>query len=388
MSYPAVLAGELMLKKGGSVNPANFSSEIFELLSIPAFDKGKPEIAEGCEIGSSKIKVKPNDILLSKIVPHIRRCWVVPEKDRYRQIASGEWIIFRDERFHPSFLKFFLTSDIFHRQFMETVAGVGGSLVRARPAAVERIEIPFPPLAEQKRIAAILDKADSLRRKRQQAIELADEFLRAVFLDMFGDPVTNPKGWEIKKLNNLCVKITDGTHHSPPVVESGVPYITAKHLKKTGLEFFKDPWYISEESHKSIYARCKPEKHDVIYIKDGATTGLAAINIYDFEFSMLSSLALLKPNTKIILPEFLCMFLNNNQSKKEIISNMAGAGITRLTLSKIKEIKLPVAPLHIQENFSKIYWKVKKNLDVIDESNSLINNGFDSLSQKAFAGEL
>ena len=86
---------------------------------------------------------------------------------------------------------------------MNTVAGVGGSLVRARPAEVERIEIPLPPLAEQKRIAAILDKADAIRRKRQQAIQLADDFLRAVFLDMFGDPVTNPKGWEIAELGSI-----------------------------------------------------------------------------------------------------------------------------------------------------------------------------------------
>ena len=67
------------------------------------------------------------------------------------------------------------------------------------------LEIPLPPLPEQKRIAAILDKADQLRQKRQQAIDLADEFLRSVFLDMFGDPVTNPKGWEVEDFSRkMC----------------------------------------------------------------------------------------------------------------------------------------------------------------------------------------
>ncbi|MGR3972572.1 restriction endonuclease subunit S [Shewanella sp. 1180_01] len=162
----------------------------------------------------------------------------------------------------------------------------------------------LPPLAEQKRIAAILDKADAIRSKRKQAIQLADDYLRSVFLDMFGDPVTNPKGWEVQSLSSLCKKITDGTHHSPPIIECGVPYVTAKHLKKTGLEFHKNPWYISEESHQAIYSRCNPELNDVLYIKDGATTGLAAINDYDFEFSMLSSLALLKPDYDKITSEF------------------------------------------------------------------------------------
>lgn len=78
-------------------------------------------------------------------------------------------------------------------------------------------EIPLPPLAEQKRIAAILDKADAIRRKRQQAIQLADEFLRAVFLEMFGDPVTNPKGWDVLELHQVVDFIGGST--LPPTEE-------------------------------------------------------------------------------------------------------------------------------------------------------------------------
>ncbi|POC15472.1 type I restriction endonuclease subunit R, partial [Vibrio vulnificus] len=66
------------------------------------------------------------------------------------------------------------------------------------------LEIPLPPLEEQKRIAAILDKADAIRQKRKQAIALADEFLRSVFLEMFGDPVSNPKGWEEPILSDIA----------------------------------------------------------------------------------------------------------------------------------------------------------------------------------------
>src|SRR5690554_8031256 len=88
-----------MLKRGGSVNPANYPDETFELLSIPAFDKGEPEIVEGKAIGSSKSCVQPNDVLLSKIVPHIKRCWVVPApQGTYRQIGSGEWIRSEERR--------------------------------------------------------------------------------------------------------------------------------------------------------------------------------------------------------------------------------------------------------------------------------------------------
>ena len=81
-----------------------------------------------------------------------------------------------------------------------------------------KLEISLPPLAEQKRISAILDKADAIRRKRQQAIKLADDFLRSVFLDMFGDPVTNPKGWEVKPVKTFA-KVTTGNTPSRKVPE-------------------------------------------------------------------------------------------------------------------------------------------------------------------------
>jgi type I restriction enzyme S subunit len=166
-------------------------------------------------------------------------------------------------------------------------------------------EVPLPPLHIQEQIADTLDKADALRRKDQELLQKYDELAQAIFYDMFGDPVRNEKGWKPSRLMDICLQITDGTHFSPPAVESGVPYITAKHLKKWGLDFFHNPTYVDEVHHQEIYARCKPQKGDVLYIKDGATTGLAAINEYDFEFSMLSSLALIKPDTSVLNNVFL-----------------------------------------------------------------------------------
>lgn len=156
----------------------------------------------------------------------------------------------------------------------------------------------------------------------------------------------------------------------------------------TGLEFYKDPWFISEESHKAIFSRCAPEKYDVLYIKDGATTGLAAINEYDFEFSMLSSLALLKPNKELIAPEFLCMFLNHPRSKLVITANMAGAAITRLTLAKIKDIQIPLPEVSKQKLFSEIYWKAKELISKARESERFSTEEFNALSQKVFSGNL
>lgn len=149
-SWQLAALGSLMETRGAKVDPTGFLDEPFDLLSIPAYDAGHPTIAYGREIGSTKQLVQPNDVLLAKIVPHIRRAWIVPQPRGRRLIASGEWMVFRDSRAEPSFLKALLASDSFHRNFMSTVAGVGGSLLRARPAFVARLLVPLPPLALQR----------------------------------------------------------------------------------------------------------------------------------------------------------------------------------------------------------------------------------------------
>lgn len=209
MSYEMIEAGELMPRKDGSVDPSLFPDETFELYSIPAFDRGTPDVVKGSDIGSAKPLVKPNDVLISRIVPHIRRAGIVGPNKGIRQIASSEWIVFRDARIHPEYLRQYLVSDKFNTAFMSTVAGVGGSLMRARPSAVSRIFIPLPPLEEQRRIAEVLDKADALRQKRRLALQKLDTLLQSIFLEMFGDPRTNPKGLPKESLGEL-IRVKSG----------------------------------------------------------------------------------------------------------------------------------------------------------------------------------
>lgn len=178
--WTSAALGELMLRRGGSVNPAVTPDQLFELYSIPAHDRGGFDEVLGSVVGSSKQRVEPGDVMVSKIVPHIRRARVVGPCRGLDQIASGEWIVFRTSKVEPDYLRHYLVSDSFHRQFMSTVAGVGGSLLRARPAAVANIVVPLPPIEEQRRIAAILDRADALRLLADREIKLHQRLLASL----------------------------------------------------------------------------------------------------------------------------------------------------------------------------------------------------------------
>ncbi|MBB1419227.1 restriction endonuclease subunit S [Pseudoalteromonas sp. SG44-1] len=386
MSWPLVKLGDVVKFIGGSQPPkSTFKYEPMEgyirLLQIRDYksDNNLTFIPES----STKKFCSKKDIMIGRYGPPVFQILRGLEGAYNVALMKAE----PSESVDRDYLFYFLRQDTLFRLIdglSQRTAGQSGIDMDA----LKSYPMLLPPLHEQKRIAAILDKADTIRRKRQQAIQLADDFLRSVFLDMFGDPVTNPKGWELRSLASLCRKITDGTHHSPPIVEKGFPYVTAKHLKKTGLEFHAKPWYVSEEEHKKIFSRCNPEKNDVLYIKDGATTGLAAINEYDFEFSMLSSLALLKPNFELVNSEFLCMFLNHPRTKLVLTANMAGAAITRLTLAKIKDVKVPLPDINTQEKFKEVYISVRAILNKVKASDGLSEQEFNSLSQKAFAGQL
>lgn len=287
---------------------------------------------------------------------------------------------------YAPFLKHFFQTHNYKRHIEGLIQGA--NINNLRNEHIDSLNLPELTKNNQIRIAEVLSRVERLIAKRKESINLLDELLKSTFLEMFGDPVGNEKDWPKLKLNEVCTKITDGTHHSPPITQKGVPYVTAKHVKEYSIEFWNNPWFISEKDHKQIFSRCNPERGDVLYIKDGVTTGIAAINDYDFEFSMLSSLALLKPNSDVCLESYLCAWLNNPLVKSRMISNMAGGAIKRLTLTKINSLPINLPPLEVQARFKSIFEKVQVLKSKLARSRDELENLYGSLSQRAFKGEL
>lgn len=282
------------------------------------------------------------------------------------------------------YLFWVLNNDSFERDAMYDSSGVAQKNLSMK--WIKGYKIPLPSLEEQKAIVAKLDRAQRLIDIDKQMLAKYDQLIQSVFLEMFGDPVTNEKGWEVKKLRDLCYKITDGTHHSPETFEvEEYPYITAKHVDHFKVDFFSKPSYVKRDIHDKIYSRCNPEKGDVLLIKDGATTGKAAINPYDFEFSMLSSLALLKLNKNVLTGTYLVNVMNDGRYKDLIRDQyMSGAAIKRYTLKKINEFALPVPDLSVQEKFQIFSNRVNKEKELINSSLKKSEELFSSLVQEVF----
>ena len=208
-------------------------------------------------------------------------------------------------------------------------------------------------------------------------------------------PFEIPQGWEWCRVNDLMKKITDGTHRSPTNTDNGeYMYITAKNIKEDGISLANIS-FVSKDVHDEIYSRCNPEYGDLLYIKDGATTGIVTINNIKKPFSLLSSVALLKPTSKINA-NYILYFLRTPLNVESVRNSMKGCAITRITLRQIEKWLVPVPPLEEQQRIVDLinellpyldkYSTLQMNLDLLNVN---INDKLKkSILQEAIQGKL
>ena len=175
-------------------------------------------------------------------------------------------------------------------------------------------------------------------------------------------PYELPKSWEWVKLLDICYQITDGTHWTPKYVDEGIPFISVKDISQGKIDF-SNTKYISEEEHKELIRRCKPEFQDILLTKVG-TTGIAKVVDVKKEFSIFVSIALLKYPQRFIFPYYLENVINSPLVKKMSKEGTEGVGNKNLVLRKIKVFTIPLPPLQEQKH---IVAKVDQLMKLCDE---------------------
>ncbi len=385
MKWNMISMGDIALRKGGSVDPKKHQDEVFELYSIPAFDAGAPEVVAGSTIGSSKKAVQPNDVMISRIVPHIRRACVVGPASRHRQIASGEWIIFRDERIWPKYLRWLLVGDVFHSAFMRTVSGVGGSLLRARPAEVFKIQIPLPPDPEQRRIAEILDKADTLRAKRRAALAQLDILTQSIFLDMFGDPATNPKGWPYSRLGDVTDFYAGSTLPSGDAFDGqadGYFLLKVSDMNLAGNEVYLESCQQWSAEPGAASSTCPAAS--IVIPKRGGAIGTNKKRIAVRPSVLDPNLMAIWPRPDLIELSFLYSWL----LRLDLASITSGSSVPQLNKRDLDPLSIPVPPLEAQREFSHKFGAMEGVIMLHDRALSVCDTLFAALQHGAFQGEL
>lgn len=303
--------------------------------------------------------------------------------------------------FIPEYLYWFLKGN---QALLQQYAS-GTTFLELSSRRASEIKLPIPPLSEQHRLVARIEslfaKLDAAKEKVQSVLDSHETRKAALLHDAFTGKLTAKwreeqgitfESWHSDTLKNLCEKITDGTHHSPPNAETGdYMYITAKNIKEAGIEL-DNVTYVTTAVHKEIYSRCDVQKGDVLYIKDGATTGIATVNTLDEPFSLLSSVAVLRPHKDLLLSSYLKHLLNSAEQRSKMIRNMSGNAITRLTLSKIKATSIKVCSLPEQQEIVRILDRLldkeQRAQQAAEATLAAIDRMKQSILARAFRGEL
>ncbi|WP_409320315.1 restriction endonuclease subunit S [Pseudomonas putida] len=272
-------------------------------------------------------------------------------------------------------------------QFLEG-QGKGATVKGITLDVLKGLEIPLPPLPEQKRIAAILDKADAIRRKRQQAIQLADDFLRAVFEDMFGDPVNNPKGFPIGTIRDLVATADYGTSAKASEAYGEYPILRMGNITYQGRIDLKDLKYIDlDGKDKSKYLA---SKGDLLFNRTNSKELVGKTAVYDMDdpVAIAGYLIRVRPNERGN-NYYIAGYLNSVHGKGTLKSVCKSiVGMANINAQEMQNIPIMLPPVEMQRRYQELVVATKCKLMKINSSLTVMEALFSSVSHQGLSGKL
>lgn len=271
--------------------------------------------------------------------------------------------------------------------------GQGSTFKAINQKELRKIRIPVPPLPIQKQIASILERAESLREKRQKANDDTNKIIQSIFYKMFGDPVKNEKRWDI---NNITQLAKDGKHaikagpfgsslKKECYVEKGYKIYGQEQVIVDNMDI--GDYYISEEKYKEMEAY-KVSEGDVLISLVG-TFGKISVVPHNYKEGIINPrLIKISLNSHKMLPQFMKCLLTSDIMKRKIEENSHGGTMGIINLSILKQLKIITPPIDKQKKFVVAINKITLIGNKQKEGGVEINHLFDALMQKAFAGEL
>jgi type I restriction enzyme S subunit len=291
------------------------------------------------------------------------------------------------EHLDINYLRLWLTSIKATLEFQ----GRGVTQQNISKSIVEKLKIPLPPLEEQRRIAAILDKADGVRRKRKEAIRLTEELLKSTFLEMFGDPVTNPKGWEVIGLGKIS-QIQGGLQVTPARKELPleVPYLRVANV-------YRDKLLLDEIKNirvtSSELERINMKAGDILIVEGhGNKEEIGRSSVWDGSIENCvhqNHLIRVRLDPNKAEPIYISAYLNSAGGRCQLTKfGKTTSGLNTISTSNVKATKVLCPPIEMQKRYLDFQRKLTEAKNASVQHLEQSENLFNSLLQRAFRGEL
>lgn len=378
--------------KAKTWNPVNEAKdEIITYIDIAAVDKDLKKIVEptlclGSEAPSrARQLVQKNDVLVSTVRPNLNSVAVVSEKFSGATASTG-YTVLRPlhEILDTQYLFHWVKTDHFINEMVKLATG------QSYPAVSDKIIlnslIPLPPLSEQRRIASILDKADELRQKRQQAIEKLDQLLQATFIDMFGDPISNPKGWDIGCIGDMLESVKYGSSDKA-TLEGEIPILRMNNLTYSGEMNLTDLKYITKVQADEKYL---VKEGDILFNRTNSKELVGKTAVYVGPEPMAYAGYLVRGRTKAnFAPEYISAFLNSPWGKEKLQSMCKSiVGMANINAKEFQSIVLPIPPEDLQIQFKNKILAIREKKQLLVNQLNVLETLFNALQNQAFSGNL
>lgn len=241
------------------------------------------------------------------------------------------------------YLYYYLTSEFGSKKLHERATGSTAKGIRQ--TELLKVEIPVPPISTQNRISTILYAIDQDIEKTDCIIQKTEVLKKGLLFDQFLKG-KNSTEWKYQKLNKITHKITDGTHRTPKYLENGIPFLRINDIHNSEIDW-NNTKHISPEEHEELIKRCYPEKGDILLSKNG-TIGITKVVNWDKPFSIFVSLCLIKPNTDIVMSDYLGLVVGSDFVLDQAKQRSKQGTVTNLHLEEIRDFDIPVPSKDIQ----------------------------------------
>ena len=381
-------------------NPKSSGVGSFDYIDLSSVDKNAKSIVSieryECSDAPSRARqlVETDDVLVATVRPNLNGVALVNGAHHGMTASTGYCVLRPDkDKLDSRFLFHWVKTGVFVQRMVDVA--IGANYPAVSDAKVKASKIPLPPLAEQKRIARILDAADALRAKRREALAQLDTLLQSTFLDMFGDPVTNPMGWEVRSLGDLAVKKPNNgvfrrNHEYSESLDSGLPVVWV-------VELFRGNRIDVSESRRLEATQTEIEKYgllpgDLLFCRSSLKLdGIAYNNVFlgePEEALFECHLIRVSPKTDVVNPIFLNLQLRSVPMRALLKSKSKTATMTTIDQQALSSVEVVVPPGSLQSRFAAIGESVEHQKASQRAHLAKLDTLFASLQSRAFQGDL
>ena len=344
-------------------------------------DKGRVKYCNPSKDIVEKYSLLKGDILFSHInsPSHIGKT-AIYEGDPEILIHGINLLLLRSNKkiIFPKYLDYFLKSKN-TRKYFEARCKKAVNQASLNQQAIKEVKVPLPPLQTQKKIVQILEQAEQLKQKREQADELMDDYLKSVFNEMF-----LKKDFPLEEIGKICDTSSGGTpsRANQSYWDNGtIPWIKSGDLNKNQITGVNE--FITEEGLKNSSAKYI-EPNTVLIAMYGATAGKSSIS--RIKATTNQAVCAIVPKENNLDKTYLLYWLRSSYDK--IVSLAFGGGQPNISQQVVRLLKIPLPPIALQKQFASIVEKVEKIKEAQKNSKQEIDNLFNALMQQSFRGEI